>query len=182
MNRGLIAASTAAVLSAGLLGWWFAPEVGPPVSLPPKPIIATEGVRAPTAPVRAPIPIEGISPRDLPPGTPITRTPSPPAPIDPNQVFDVDLKGLASAAVARHEEWQACWNEHLERAGEDSYDGRLTVKITVSPDGDRGQAETEIVNGPEDDAFDACIADVMADVKFVAPDVPFSMMWPLPIR
>lgn len=181
MDRGIATGrlaifATSTALLATLLMRLFAPSTGEaieaPAAPPPRPRAAAPDVR--DLPPRPP------PARDLSPGEPITRLPEPAAPPDPDQVFPIELQGLASAAVAQRPAWEACWRSYLGRSGgEPGYDGRLTVKITVYPDGESGRPETELVNGPDDDAFYSCIEHVMDDTRFEAPDAPFSILWPL---
>lgn len=179
MDRGLVTSrlsifAISAALLAGLLMRMTAPSTGEAIVTPQAP-----APRPPIRPVRD-LPARPPPARELPPGAPITRRPEPAPPPDPDQVFPIELKGLASAAVAQRPAWEACWQSYLGRSGgEPGYDGRLTVKITVYPDGEKGRPETELVNGPDDDAFYSCIEHVMDDTRFEAPDAPFSIMWPL---
>lgn len=181
MNRPLLAVCTAAILAASLLAWSLSPDTGPPPQPAPRqasldaPAPAALPAPAPSPPARGPVAAHT-------PDRPLTRLPQPHPPVDPNQVFVADLKGLASAAVTRRERFVACWEQYRRQAADDGYDGRLTVKITVYPDGARGVPETEVVNGPQDAEFHDCMAGVMRDAKFESPgEAPFSMMWPVPI-
>jgi hypothetical protein len=173
-------------LAAGLLGWWLKPETGPQTTAPPPPAPPSAQLAAPVSASLSrgaePAAPRAASAPVVPGRVPITRQADPMPPVDPDQIFVADLKGLATAAVARREYFGSCWDEYRSRVGDLPYEGRLTVKITVNPQGDRGVAETEVINGPDDDGFHACMAGVMRDAQFESPgEAPFSMMWPVPI-
>jgi hypothetical protein len=178
MNRPLLAVLACATLAAVLLAWSLAPDTGPAPSLPQPARSASPSGN----PRSEPVAVRPASAPVVPGRVPITREANPMPPIDPDQVFVADLKGLATAAVSRRDYFGSCWDEYRSRVGDIPYEGRLTVKITVSPQGDQGVAETEVINGPDDDGFHACMARVMQDVPFESPgEAPFSMMWPVPI-
>lgn len=197
MNRPLLAVAVATGILGLVLMASLAPDTGPPVApavrtelpveaLPPRPGARPNGARPNEARATGVAPDEGLPVVELDDDDagllPPRRRPEALPPIDPDQVFPAELRGLASAAVSRREAYQACWDALGAAGGDADYSGRLTVRITVSPEDDRGVASTEVVNGPEDPGFQDCMAGVLSDAKFEAPAHDFTMMWPVPIR
>lgn len=181
LNRRLLAIVGAAGAVLAVL-WMQAPDTGPPVAAAPPPSAPSPAARRPALPVAvrpAGLPTEDLV-DELPSGPPVRR-PAPLPPIDPDQVFSPELRGVASAAVSRRELFQACWDRYGPSTPDPGYDGRLTVQITVSPAGDHGEVHTEVLNGPPEPAFQDCMAEVLADARFEAPDHDVSMIWPVPI-
>ncbi|MEQ1506425.1 MAG: hypothetical protein ABMB14_29630 [Myxococcota bacterium] len=186
------------VVGIGLLG----PDGGPPTSPAPaaaaigtaRPAPSTAAARA-VGRVRGAMPASGAIPVDEGDDEPFDtradpqRAPVPPPLLDPNQVYPSDLRGIATAALARRDGFVRCATDYRAAVaeangpdGDPGYDGRLTLKLTVTHGaGDRGISAAEVVNGPADAVFDACISAVMLDARFEAPDHDQSVMWPVPM-
>lgn len=191
-NWRWFAVAAAAVVLALVVMSAMAPDSGPAVAPPstPAPRATTAGSPPPPPPTRT-VRLGAADDHqdgDLSPddgfdeaAAGLTRLPEPPKPPDPNQVFTADLQGLAGAAVSRREGLVKCIHSYQDATGDQGYDGRFTIKITVSPDGDRGAVSTDVVNGPDDAELYQCLDRVMGDAKFEAPDHPTSVMWPIPL-
>jgi hypothetical protein len=190
MSRWMLVAAGSLALGLVLMVW-MAPDTGPSVTLAaaPQPKVPAKVDRFERPPGFPPPPAPGTPPlRELPTGDldeyepfitpqPI-RGPEDPKPTDPDQVFGADPHGLASAAVSRRGDMLDCVGAYQKRTGESGYEGRFTLKFTVSPaDG----VSTEIVNGPEDPDLHGCLDAVMKGVQFERPDHDVSMMWPIPM-
>lgn len=194
MNRWGLAVVVGAVALGLALSGWLAPDVGPAVSLraPPPPSDAPPTPADLTPPARAltrhpPRPdgweIVEFSEEDGDPeagALPFGRQVEPPPPVDPDQEFAPDLRGLASAAVTRRDDMVRCIRSFEQRGGEVP-DGRFTIKVTVSPGDGAGVVSTEVVNGSDDVTLGDCLQLTMEDVKFASPEHDFSMMWPIPL-
>src|SRR5688572_26191488 len=104
MDTRVVAVSCAAGLLGLLFMYSFSPDTGPGVAAAPVVTARPPPVRATPRPVAATAP--GVMPGI--PVVPPTRTVAPLPPIDPDQVHVADLKGLATAAVARRLEFAGC--------------------------------------------------------------------------
>jgi len=103
-------------------------------------------------------------------------------PVDPDRVYDVEDRGIASALFDRHPLLVACYTEHISTFG--PVEGRPIVRATVLPepneDGER--VEIHIENqGVALDALDACFAESMADANFGEVDIPTTVLQPIPL-
>jgi hypothetical protein len=187
MNRwvGLVAlvalAGGVAVMSA------LRPDSGPPATPDPK---AAAGALEPAAAVRSGAP----SPRatgdsELPPvPSPrraesgagfVARQPAPIPPVDPDHVFPADPEGISSAVVARRPQMLSCLEAYERRTGEPGYHGRFTIEVSLAPG--EARADTEVVNGPDDEALRSCVGATLADLNFAAPSHKVSMRLPVPV-
>jgi hypothetical protein len=191
-----VAVAGGAVLLALLVMSALAPDVGPSVGSPAAAPPAS-GRLASARAVPGPSKVRPVGPReastaddhgegDLSPDDGfdeggITRDPEPPKPIDPNQTFTADLQGLAGAAVSRRQGLVDCIHAYQRESGDQGYDGRFTIKITVSPGEGHGAVSTDIVNGPDDAELYKCLDGVMGGASFESPDHPTSVMWPIPL-
>ena len=197
MNRPLLAVVVVTAMLGLALMASLAPDTGPAVGASPVPVVPRprpnlrQSPRPPGVANRAAsdadpndaLPAEDLGDEDAAfDGPQPFRQPEPVPPLDRDQVFTAELRGLASAAVSRREAWQSCWDRFASPLPDRGYDGRLTVKITVSASEGAGAARTEVVNGPEAPGFRDCMAGVMSDAQFEPPSHDVTMVWPVPIR
>jgi hypothetical protein len=101
--------------------------------------------------------------------------------VDPDQVHDPELNGIAEALFTRQPRLASCYRSHVDTFG--PVHGRPTLRVTVVPTDDgTGEVEIEIENeGDGVVELDACLAEAMSDAQFTAPDVPTTVMQPLPL-
>lgn len=195
LNRRTAAVALAAVLAAALAMIAFAPDTGPGIAptralaalSPPvaRPIAAARSIAAPAPPPVVDVDGPLAVPYDPDEGRHPLRLDAPGSPIDPDQTFSGDLRGLASAAVSRREAFVACRQAALNRMASDDADGydpdaaggaRFLLQIVVDTE---GHATADVLRGPEDAALAACVDEVIGTARFDPPETEQTMIWPV---
>jgi hypothetical protein len=146
------------------------------------PVVAVPAPAAAPAPV-APAPAEVELTDDmlaeevgrLPPAE---RLDGPESPIDPDQTFSGDLRGVVAAAVSRRERFVDCFDTVRLQDPEDPGYTRFTLELTVALD---GSADARVVTGPDDLETQTCVAQAMADAKFGPLAEQQSVTWTVPL-
>ena len=177
--RAAVAVGLGGLIALAL--WFLAPGSQPtpvPAPLPvPVPMVAAAPSPAPSAqPPRPPSPPPRAPAQPL---VPPRVAPRPP--VDPDIVHKAELNGIAEALFTRHPRLLDCYQSHVEAFG--PVRGRPTIRATVFPNDDgEGELEIQIENeGIEVGELDDCFADAMADARFAPPEVPTTIMHPLPV-
>lgn len=177
----VVAAAVLAALALALL----APGVGPdPEPARPRAVEAPAPVAA--APSPAPVPRPKLQVEAPRPAAPAVQGPlgmprvAPRPPVDADKVHEAAFGGIGEALFTRQPRLLSCYSAHVAKHG--PVRGRPVIRATVLADGDEGLLDIGMENDGEGiDELQDCMAGAMADARFEAPEVPITMLHPLPV-